>query len=66
MSFGHPTRRVSHASIRTTSDTYGHRFEGRDRQTADALDEAARTALAASPADRMRTAGSTNVASLDG
>ncbi|MFH2072434.1 MAG: tyrosine-type recombinase/integrase [Actinomycetota bacterium] len=59
------SRRLGHASIRTTFDVYGHLFEGRDRQAADALDEAGTTAMAASHADRMRTVASPNVASLD-
>ena len=32
------SKRLGHASIRTTYDTYGHLFEGRDRQAADRLE----------------------------
>ena len=47
------SQRLGHASIRTTYDVYGHLFEGRDRDAADAL-EAAR---ARSLADSGRTQG---------
>jgi integrase len=45
------SRRLGHASIRTTYDVYGHLFEGRDREASNAL-EAAR---ARSLADSSRT-----------
>lgn len=34
--------RLGHSSIKTTLDTYGHLFEGIDRDAADALDAGAR------------------------
>ncbi len=34
------SQRLGHASIRTTYDVYGHLFEGRDREAADALEAA--------------------------
>ena len=43
------SQRLGHASIRTTYDIYGHLFEGRDREAADALETARTEALAASP-----------------
>jgi integrase len=55
------SQRLGHASIRTTYDVYGHLFEGRDREAADAL-EAAR---ARSLADFPRTLGGPKVVSLD-
>lgn len=55
------SQRLGHASIRTTYDVYGHLFEGRDREAADAL-EAAR---ARSLADFPRTLGGSKVVSLD-
>ncbi|MDP8959671.1 MAG: tyrosine-type recombinase/integrase [Actinomycetota bacterium] len=33
------SKRLGHASIRTTYDVYGHLFEGRDQETAEALQE---------------------------
>jgi len=42
------SQRLGHASIRTTYDVYGHLFEGRDREAADAL-EAARERSLSSP-----------------
>ena len=32
--------RLGHASIRTTLDTYGHRYQGLDEAAADTLDAA--------------------------
>ncbi|HEX9643178.1 MAG TPA: tyrosine-type recombinase/integrase [Acidimicrobiia bacterium] len=55
------SQRLGHASIRTTYGVYGHLFEGRDRDAADAL-EAARTR---SLADSPRTLGGSSVVSLD-
>ena len=55
------SQRLGHASIRTTYDVYGHLFEGRDREAADAL-EAAR---ARSLADFPRTLDGPRVVSLD-
>jgi len=43
------SQRLGHASIRTTYDIYGHLFEGRDRQAADALEAARAQTLADSP-----------------
>jgi integrase len=43
------SKRLGLASIRTTYDVYGHLFEGRDRDAADAL-EAARTKSVAAQA----------------
>ena len=40
------SRRLGHASIRTTYDVYGHLFEGRDRDASEAL-EAARARIRA-------------------
>ncbi|MDP3983775.1 MAG: site-specific integrase [Acidimicrobiia bacterium] len=48
------SKRLGHASIRTTYDTYGHLFKGRDRQAADRLEEAYRRAQT----DTWRTTGS--------
>ncbi len=45
------SKRLGHASIKTTYDHYGHLFEGRDEAAADALDEARRRSLA----DQART-----------
>ena len=44
------SRRLGHASIRTTYDTYGHLFEGRDRDASIALERY----LEGSPAAQMR------------
>jgi len=41
------SKRLGHASIRTTYDIYGHLFEGRDREAADALETARTEAVAA-------------------
>jgi integrase len=41
------SKRLSHASIRTTYDVYGHLFEGRDREAADTLETARAEAVAA-------------------
>lgn len=45
------SKRLGHASIRTTYDVYGHLFEGRDQEAADALE----MARARSLADTSRT-----------
>lgn len=45
------SRRLGHASIRTTYDVYGHLFEGRDQEAADALEEVRRRSLAGQPRD---------------
>ena len=42
------SQRLGHASIRTTYEVYGHLFEGRDLEAADAL-EAARARSLSSP-----------------
>ena len=54
------SQRLGHASIRTTYDIYGHLFEGRDRQAADALEAARARSLADSP----RTLGRSEPPSL--
>ncbi len=54
------SKRLGHASIRTTYDVYGHLFEGRDREAADAL-EAARTEAVAA---QMRPKGGPGVTRL--
>lgn len=41
------SKRLGHASIRTTYDVYGHLFEGRDREAADTLEAARAEAVAA-------------------
>jgi len=51
------SQRLGHASIRTTYDVYGHLFEGRDRQAADALEAARARSLADSPRTRNRSEG---------
>jgi len=51
------SQRLGHASIRTTYDVYGHLFEGRDRQAADALETARARTLADSPRTRNRSEG---------
>lgn len=43
------SKRLGHASIRTTYDVYGHLFEGRDREAADTLAAARAESLAAQP-----------------
>jgi integrase len=58
------SRRLGHASIRTTFDLYGHLFEGRDRQAADALEETGRGSLAGSHVDTLRTPEARNVVPL--
>lgn len=55
------SKRLGHASIRTTYDVYGHLFEGRDREAADRLEEVARQAQT----DTRRTHGGHRVARLD-
>lgn len=55
------SKRLGHASIRTSYDVYGHLFEGRDQEAADALDQARARILA----DASRTLGRSNVISLD-
>lgn len=55
------SQRIGHASIRTTYDVYGHLFEGRDREAADALEAARARSLADSP----RTLDGLGVVSLD-
>ena len=55
------SKRLGHASIRTTYDVYGHLFEGRDREAANALD-AARTRSRL--ADSSRTLGGPEVVEL--
>ena len=52
------SQRLGHASIRTTYDVYGHLFEGRDRQAADALQAARAQALAKSLGARGKREGS--------
>ncbi|MEX2422702.1 MAG: hypothetical protein WD990_01875 [Acidimicrobiia bacterium] len=51
------SQRLGHASIRTTYDIYGHLFEGRDRQAADALEAARARSLANFPRTRTRSEG---------
>jgi integrase len=49
------SRRLGHASIRTTYDVYGHLFAGRDRQAADRLEHLGRRAARQrDPTDRNR------------
>lgn len=55
------SKRLGHASIRTTYDVYGHLFEGRDREAASALEEARARTLA----DSSRTPDGPTVVSLD-
>lgn len=55
------SQRLGHASIRTTYDVYGHLFEGRDRNAADALEEARSRYLA----DSSRTPDGSRVVQLD-
>lgn len=55
------SKRLGHASIRTTYDVYGHLFEGRDREAAGALEEARARSLA----DSSRTLDGPKVISLD-
>lgn len=55
------SKRLGHASIRTTYDVYGHLFEGRDREAASALEEARERTLA----DSSRTLDGPRVISLD-
>ncbi|MEE9206151.1 MAG: tyrosine-type recombinase/integrase, partial [Acidimicrobiia bacterium] len=45
------SKRLGHASIRTTYDVYGHLFQGRDKEAANALE----VARARSLADSSRT-----------
>ena len=40
------SRRLGHASIRTTYDVYGHLFEGHDREASAALETARAQSLA--------------------
>jgi len=49
------SRRLGHASIRTTYDVYGHLFEGRDREASAALEAARAQSLADSPRTRRRS-----------
>jgi integrase len=49
------SRRLGHASIRTTYDVYGHLFEGRDQETAAALEAARAQYLADSPRTPRRS-----------
>jgi len=51
------SQRLGHASIRTTYDVYGHLFEGRDRQAADALEAARARSLADAARTRNRSEG---------
>lgn len=51
------SQRLGHASIRTTYDIYGHLFEGRDRQAADALEADRARSLADSPRTPRRSEG---------
>jgi integrase len=51
------SQRLGHASIRTTYDIYGHLFEGRDRQAADALETARAQTLVDSPRTLGRSEG---------
>jgi integrase len=55
------SQRLGHASIRTTYDVYGHLFEGRNREAADALE----VARARSLGDRSQTQGGPRVGSFD-
>ncbi len=54
------SKRLGHASIRTTYDVYGHLFEGRDQEAAEALDAARERSLA-----DTRISGRTTVIHLD-
>lgn len=54
------SKRLGHASIRTTYDVYGHLFEGRDREAADTLEAARAQAVAA----QVRPKGGTTVTRL--
>ena len=54
------SKRLGHASIRTTYDVYGHLFEGRDRKAADTLEAARAQAIAA----QVRHKGGPAIASL--
>jgi integrase len=45
------SRRLGHASIKTTFDVYGHLFEGLDEAAAGALEEMGRRTLAGPPRD---------------
>jgi integrase len=49
------SRRLGHASIRTTYDVYGHLFEGRDQEASAALEAARARSLADSPRTRGRS-----------
>jgi len=49
------SRRLGHASIRTTYDVYGHLFEGRDQEAAAALEAARAQSLADSSLTRRRS-----------
>lgn len=49
------SRRLGHASIRTTYDVYGHLFEGRDQEAAAALEAARAQSLADSRRTRRRS-----------
>ena len=49
------SRRLGHASIRTTYDVYGHLFAGRDQETAAALEAARAQSLADSPRTLRRS-----------
>ena len=51
------SRQLGHTSIRTTYDIYGHLFEGRDRQAADAHEAARARSLANSPRTPGRSEG---------
>ena len=55
------SRRLGHASIRTTYDVYGHLFEGRDQEASAALEAARAQSLADSP----RTPGRNRSRSLE-
>jgi len=50
------SQRLGHASIRTTYDVYGHLFEGRDREAADALGAARRRSLSSPRPTRAASA----------
>jgi integrase len=50
------SRRLGHASIRTTYDVYGHLFEGRDQEASAAL-EAARARSLADSSRTLRRSG---------
>ncbi len=55
------SKRLGHASIRTTYDVYGHLFQGRDEEAANALDVARTRSLA----DSSRTLDGLKVARLN-